>query len=83
MMRLTTMRREVTEEEVEKEIRRIAEAFALLLEKDRFFRKIVQKHTIPAPSYIAVFHHILIAKVGFLPGVAEALERRVESLDQD
>jgi hypothetical protein len=74
MMCVTTMRREVTEEEK----RRIAEAFALLLEKDGFFRKIVKKHRIPAPNYIAVFHHILISKVGFLPGVVEALERRVK-----
>jgi len=66
--------REVTEEEK----RRIAESLAQLLEKDGFFRKIVKKHRIPAPTYIAVFHYILIAKVGFLPGVVEALERRVK-----
>jgi len=71
--------REVTEEEK----RRITESLTLLLEKDGFLRKLAQKHRIPAPNYIAVFHYILIAKVGFLPGLVEALERRVESLDQD
>ena len=71
--------REVTEGEK----RRITESLTLLLEKDGFFREIVEKHRIPAPNYIAVFHHILLVKARYLPGVAEALERRVESLDQD
>ena len=71
--------REVTEGEK----RRITQSFALLLERDGFFGKIVEKHRIPAPNYIAVFHHILLVKARYLPGLVEALERRVESLDQD
>jgi hypothetical protein len=68
--------REVTEGEK----RRIAESLAVLLEKDGFFRKIVEKHRIPAPNYIAVFHHILLVKARYLPGVVEALDRRVRVL---
>ena len=79
MSAIKQMMRKVTEEEK----RRITEGFTLLLEKDGFFRKIMETHRIPAPSYIAVFHHMLLVKAHYLPGVAEALERRVESLDQD
>jgi len=71
------MLRTVTEEEKS----RITEAFGLLLEKDGFFRKIVKKHKIPTPNYIAVFHHLLITKARYIPGIAEALERRLKSLD--
>jgi len=79
MSAIKQIMRKVTEEEK----KRITEGFALLLEKDGFLRKVVRKHAIPAPSYIAVFHHTLLVKAHYLPGVAEALERRVESLDQD
>ena len=73
------MVREVTGEER----RRIAEALALLFERDGFLGEIVRKHRIPAPNYITLFYRSLIFKAHYLPGVAEALERRVESLDQD
>ncbi|PSO05765.1 hypothetical protein B9Q04_18665 [Candidatus Marsarchaeota G2 archaeon BE_D] len=79
MPALKAVMREVTEGEK----RRITQSFALLLERDGFFGKIVEKHRIPAPNYIAVFHHILLVKARYLPGLVEALERRVESLDQD
>ena len=68
--------RTVTEEEK----RRIEEALTLLLEKDKFFKEHVKLHKIPAPNYIALFHHILSIKASFLPGLVEALERRVRSL---
>jgi len=68
--------REVTEEEK----RRIEEALTLLLEKDKFFKEHVKLHRIPAPNYIALFHHILSIKASFLPGLVEALERRLETL---
>jgi len=68
--------REVTEEEK----RRITEALTLLLEKDNFFKEHVKLHRIPAPNYIALFHHILSIKASFLPGLVEALERRLETL---
>jgi len=73
------MVREVTGEER----RRIAEALALLFERDGFLGEIARKHRIPAPNYITLFYRSLIFKAHYLPGVAEALERRVESLDQD
>ena len=69
--------REVTEEEK----RRIEEALTLLLEKDSFFKEHVKLHRIPAPNYIALFHHILIVKARYIPGIAKALERRVRSLE--
>jgi hypothetical protein len=71
------MLRTVTEEEKS----RITEAFGLILEKDGFFRKIAKKHKIPTPNYIALFHHLLITKARYIPGIAEALERRLKSLD--
>ncbi len=73
------MVREVTGEER----RRIAEALALLFERDGFLREIARKHRIPAPNYITMFYRSLIFKAHYLPGLVEALERRVESLDQD
>jgi len=77
MLAVEAVMREVTEEEKGK----ITQLFTLLLEKDEFFEKIMKTHRIPAPNYIALFHHILIVKASFLPGLVEALERRVRSLE--
>ena len=71
------MVREVTGEER----RRIAEALALLFERDGFLREIARKHRIPPPNYITLFYRSLIFKAHYLPGVAEALEKRVRSLE--
>ena len=71
------MVREVTGEER----RRIAESLTLLLERDGFLREVARKHRIPAPNYITLFYRSLIFKAHYLPGVVEALERRVRSLE--